>query len=135
MGAFAPTDYDSTENHIPGSASTNPKPPVIDLVHLARQSLGDQELELELLDMFERQAARIIARLTGSPASPKTMSDLAHTLKGSAAAIGAERVAEKAALLEALWGGPAPGEGAAEALSDLAGAVEEARAVILKLIA
>jgi HPt (histidine-containing phosphotransfer) domain-containing protein len=135
MGAFAPTDYDSTENHNPASVSTNPKPPVIDLVHLARQSLGDQELELELLDMFERQAARIIARLTGAPASPKTMSDLAHTLKGSAAAIGAERVAEKAALLEALWGGPAAAEGAADALSDLAGAVEEARAVILKLIA
>ena len=135
MGAFAPTDYDSTENHNSSSASVNPKEPIIDLVHLSRQSLGDQQLELELLDMFERQAARIIAQLTRAAASPKAMSDLAHTLKGSASAVGAGRVAEKAALLEALWAGPAPAEGAVDALCDLSGAVEEVRRAIRKLIA
>ncbi|HYC24864.1 MAG TPA: Hpt domain-containing protein [Roseiarcus sp.] len=135
MGAFASTDYDSTENHKLTTSLRDARAPAIDLVHLARQSLGDQELELELLEMFERQSARIITQLTGAAANPKTVSELAHSLKGSALAVGARRVAEKAALLEALWVGPAPGAGAAEALGELASAVEEARGAIRKLIA
>jgi len=135
MGAFAPTDYDSTDNHKARAPLSDARAPVIDLVHLARQSLGDQELELELLEMFEHQSARIISQLSRSGANPKAMSDLAHTLKGSALAVGAGRVAEKATLLEALWTGPAPAEGAADALAELAGSVEEARRAILKLIA
>lgn len=70
----------------------------IDLVHLARQTLGDRDLEIELLQLFERQAEQIIARLasdTGS-AERRWRLDLAHTLKGSARAIGATQVANAA---------------------------------------
>lgn len=79
------------------------KSPVIDLVHLARQSLGDRGLECELLALFERQAGQIIDRLTkrGSEDARKMRTDLAHTLKGSALAVGANRVAEAAADFEA----------------------------------
>ena len=37
--------------------------PAIDLVHLARQTDGDDALEAELLAMFDRQAAKIVAKL------------------------------------------------------------------------
>src|ERR1700691_2269812 len=66
--------------------------PVIDLVHLARQTLSDQTLEVELLDLFERQSARIVAQLRETRAGDaKTRGDLAHTLRGSALAVGAGR--------------------------------------------
>lgn len=71
--------------------------PAIDFGHLARQSLGDQALEVELMQLFDRQAARIAAEL-GMPdlakGSRAERGDLAHTLKGSARAIGAWRVAD-----------------------------------------
>jgi hypothetical protein len=41
--------------------------PPLDLVHLARQCLGDHELEAELLQLFRQQAPTLTARLSGSP--------------------------------------------------------------------
>lgn len=84
----------------PAGASEN-RP--IDLVHLARQSLGDRELERELLELFDRQAARIAAEinmpdLSGNCAAERR--DLAHTLKGSARAVGAWHVASMAQAYE-----------------------------------
>ncbi len=64
----------------------------IDLVHLARQTLGDRELEAELLALFDRQAARIAEQLK-NPAAGAASADLAHKLKGSARAVGANAVA------------------------------------------
>src|SRR5438309_1097539 len=62
--------------------------PIIDLVHLARQTLSDQALEVELLDLFERQSARIVAQLRETrDADAKIRGDLAHTLRGSALSI------------------------------------------------
>lgn len=71
--------------------------PVLDLVHLSRQTLGDTELECELLSSFEQQAGLILGRLNaGKSTALGLMADLAHTLKGSARAIGALGVAQKA---------------------------------------
>jgi HPt (histidine-containing phosphotransfer) domain-containing protein len=71
--------------------------PVLDLVHLSRQTCGDGALECELLTSFERQASLILARLQASQsAAIGFKADLAHTLKGSARAIGALGVAQKA---------------------------------------
>ena len=39
--------------------------PPLDLVHLARQCLGDHELEAELLAMFRLQAPALTAQLAG----------------------------------------------------------------------
>jgi HPt (histidine-containing phosphotransfer) domain-containing protein len=110
--------------------------PAIDLVRLARHCLGDQDLEQELLEMFDRQAARIVAQLTAAAlGDPKASADLAHKLKGSALAVGADRVAQAAGRLEALCG-DSPGRSAlAAALASLAATVSEAREAIVKLIA
>ncbi len=104
---------------------------VIDLSHLARQTLGDGALEAELLALFDNQAARIIAQLIEPEAGDaKTRSDLTHTLKGSALAIGAGEVARCAQAYEAACAtGPSR-----PALDDLIAAVAQARAAIARLL-
>ncbi len=110
--------------------------PIIDLVHLARQTMGDQALEIELLELFDGQSARIVAQLAGARAGDaKLRGDLAHTLRGSALAIGAGRVARTAQAYEALCAAEPPSEGVANAaLEALVEAVAEARAAIARLL-
>ena len=96
----------------------------IDLVHLARTTLGDRSLEREVLQLFDRQAALLIARM-GS-ATPDGVAIIAHTMKGSARGIGAWRVARAAEALEVACGSSEAGG----ALERLAAAADEARAVI-----
>src|ERR1043166_4649609 len=80
-----------------------PSPPLapddgpIDLAHLARMTLGDAALERQVLGMFASQSTNLIQKLATRPAEAGA---LAHTLKGSARAIGAFRVAECAEALE-----------------------------------
>src|SRR5215217_5208226 len=62
--------------------------PVLDLEHLSRHTAGDRALEGELLALFEAQCARLRPLLAAGP-SPAERADAAHTLKGSARAIGA----------------------------------------------
>jgi HPt (histidine-containing phosphotransfer) domain-containing protein len=70
----------------------------IDLGQLARMTLGDRSLEREILQLFDRQAGLLLARMhTGEPVVVAT---LAHTLKGSAASIGAAGVVLAAAAVE-----------------------------------
>jgi HPt (histidine-containing phosphotransfer) domain-containing protein len=64
----------------------------VDLVHLARQTLGDRTLEQQLLDLFDVQAAQIAEKLKTAEAGAAS-ADLAHKLKGSARAVGANDVA------------------------------------------
>lgn len=71
----------------------------IDLVHLARQTLGDQALEREILSLFLRQSQTLAARIRASTDVTQGR-DLAHTLKGSASAVGAWKVAEAADCVE-----------------------------------
>ena len=74
----------------------------IDLVHLSRQSLGDRGLERELLQLFDRQAEQIIARLGSDlgAGDRRWRRDLSHTLAGSARAVGALRVGQAASAYE-----------------------------------
>ena len=99
----------------------------IDLVHLARATLGDRSLEREVLQLFDRQSALLIARLRN--AGPDGVAMIAHTLKGSARGIGAWRVARAAEAVE-LAGGTESGA----ALERLAATTDEARAVIADLL-
>ena len=101
----------------------------IDLVHLARTTLGDRALEREVLQLFDRQSGILIARMR--TAAPAAITALAHTLKGSARGIGAWRVARAAERLE-LAG--ASGHPTAEALDGVAAASDEARTVIAELL-
>jgi len=101
----------------------------IDLVHLARTTLGDRSLEREVLQLFDRQSILLIARMR--TASPDAMAMLAHTLKGSARGIGAWRVARAAEALEQTGGN---GDEIGSALERLASVADEARAVIADLL-
>jgi HPt (histidine-containing phosphotransfer) domain-containing protein len=100
----------------------------IDLDHLRRMTLGDAGLEREVLGMFARQACQLAATLA---TAPPEASALVHTLKGSARAIGAMRVAEAAAGLEAAI---RDGEVPAQALGFLRDTVAEADAAIAALL-
>ena len=118
-------------------AAAVPSGRAIDLVHLARQSLGDKSLEIELLSLFERQAETILTRLM-QPASNgdrRWQMDLAHTLKGSARAVGAVRVAHAAHEHEVLLGGACSGGDLANSVARLETSVREAQSLIRDLIA
>jgi HPt (histidine-containing phosphotransfer) domain-containing protein len=107
-----------------------PSPPLapddgpIDIAHLRRMTLGDAALEREVLSMFSAQASRLVKALA---ALPPDASALAHTLKGSARAVGAFALGDAAANLETLirTGGNTEG-----ALSELDDAVTDARDAI-----
>jgi HPt (histidine-containing phosphotransfer) domain-containing protein len=58
---------------------------------------GEQGLEREVLELFLKQTGRLVAALDGLPAETGALS---HTLKGSARAIGAFRLADSAGALE-----------------------------------
>jgi HPt (histidine-containing phosphotransfer) domain-containing protein len=107
-----------------------PSPPLapddgpIDFEHLSRMTLGDAGLEQEVLAMFSAQSGKLIGALAALPADAPA---LAHTLKGSARAIGAMAVADAAARLEAAI---AAGFDPTSALADLDDAIAQTRAVI-----
>ena len=86
--------------------------PPVDLVHLARQTFGSADLEREVLQLFVRQGAPLVARIR--EASIGERGALVHRLKGSARSIGAHRVAEITEALEA----PDLAEGEARHLID-----------------
>jgi HPt (histidine-containing phosphotransfer) domain-containing protein len=100
----------------------------IDLVHLARTTMGDRSLEREVLQLFDRQSAQLIARMRSAAPDGRLM--LAHTMKGSARGIGAWRVARAA---EAVETAACPAE-AESALDRLTAASDEARALIADLL-
>jgi HPt (histidine-containing phosphotransfer) domain-containing protein len=107
-----------------------PSPPLapddgpIDIEHLQRMTLGDAGLKQEVLAMFSAQAVGLIGALAALPADAGA---LAHTLKGSARAIGAFQVADAAEELEALI---QSGDDPAQALAELDDAVAQARTAI-----
>lgn len=97
------------------------EPPVIDLVHLSRQTMGDAQLETELLGLFANQAKAIVQALAGPGATARSSpADLLHTLCGSARAIGSWSVAEQAERLEREVRHPDARGGTGERLDQLA---------------
>lgn len=76
-------------------------PPPIDRAHLARYTMGNVHLETEVLGLFATQAPEYLNLLQRSR-SAKDWRDAAHTLKGSARAVGAWHVAQSAEDAEAL---------------------------------
>ena len=111
----------------PGDRADNA---AIDRSQLSRMTFGDQSLEREVLQLFDRQAELLMERMNTS--GPAAIATLAHTLKGSAVGIGAGRVARAAAAAE-LVASHSPGE-CGEAIAELARSVEEARAQIAGLL-
>jgi HPt (histidine-containing phosphotransfer) domain-containing protein len=112
-----------------------PSPPLapddgpIDNAHLDRMTLGDIALEHEVLAMFSARAVGLIGRLAALPSDGRSSEGLtlAHTLKGSARAIGAFRVGDAAETLEAALRN---GDDSSEAIACLKDTVAEARTAI-----
>lgn len=101
--------------------------PILDRAHLHRMTGGVRALERELLHLFDTQCVVLLERM--ARAAPAAQATLAHTLKGSALGIGAMRVAEAAAQVEAA------DEHKTAALVRLNAAVQEARISIARLLA
>ncbi len=104
LGASGPLEADSNWDFPIGDDGGSP----LDLVHLARQCGGDQELEQELLGLFRLQSRALTAQLSDptsvlseSRANLDSKAKIAHKLCGSALAVGAQRVAGAARQIEA----------------------------------
>ena len=104
--------------------------PAIDRAHLKQMTFGDRGLERELLQLFDRQAELLLARMRAGEAA--VLATLAHTLKGSALGVGAAEVVRAAAATEAAAAG-LPAQRAA-ALEALAAAIAAARVEIAALL-
>lgn len=112
-------------DQLPDLSSTEPQErPSIDRAHLRRMTLGEAALEREVLAMFTVQTSALLGRFAAMPAEAAA---LAHTLKGSACAIGAFGVGEAAQALEEAIRARS---GVVRAMQGLVRAVDETQAAI-----
>ncbi len=102
----------------------------IDFDYLGRFTFGNRELEREVLYLFAQNAPIYLRNLCGAVSS-KAWHDAAHTLKGSARAVGAWRVARAAESAEKISFEAEPGRKAVAA-DQVSQAVEEAIAFIVQ---
>lgn len=117
------------ETAVPAGEARAARP--IDLVHLARQCLGDENLELEILRLFDKTLTTYFERLTLA----STFDDLAlnlHAIKGAAAGVGAWGIVDLAKSLEDDLRDARPLK--AERVADLGMAVEEVRGFIARML-
>jgi len=110
------------------AAGSDRRRAVIDEDHLGRMTLGDRRLERDVLEIFVRQTAIMLGRITG--AEPALAAAAAHTLTGSARGIGAWRVARAAEQLESVASGKSGAAALDEAVEELKSATMEASAAI-----
>lgn len=119
-----------------GPADTSSADP-IDRSYFARFTMGNAALEREVLELFAAQAPVYLGRLRAARIA-KDWKDAAHTIKGSASAIGAWRLARMAEMAEKIDIGAevARTEGyREEALGAVAEAIEEVCRHIARLLA
>ena len=103
----------------------------IDMVHLAKQTLGDRGLEGEVLRMFDEMSRTYFARIERSTSVDELLRHL-HTLKGAAAGIGARAIADLSATAELEFKAGMPVN--PERIDDLEMAVQECSAFIGELL-
>lgn len=106
----------------------------VDLVHLARYTLGDRSLEREVLKLFLTQSRIYLSRLE-SAADDKTWRDTAHAIKGSARGIGAWHVASAAEAVELLKGQALKSDRKKHAIAELGNHIQEVNGYIEALLA
>ena len=126
----ASTGEISSRPAAPGLRALPADEPAIDLVHLARQTDNDPALEEELLALFDRQSASLLAQLLDEEATARNRADAAHMLRGSALAMGAGAVARATQAFETALERGGAGVSELEALEQ---AVGQARAAIARL--
>lgn len=103
----------------------------VDMAHLARYTLGDVALEREVLGMFCTQSVSYLEQLRAAT-SHKDWSDAAHSLKGSARAVGAWRTERAAEHIEELWE-DIPLEARSARVDELEASIQEAAAFVAGL--
>ena len=81
-----------------GEASDTRRSRPIDLAHLSKQTMGDRDLEHDVLGLFAEQAQTVRKQI--GKAEIKDRLFLAHALKGSARGVGAFAIAECACAIE-----------------------------------
>lgn len=70
----------------------------IDREHFEAATFGDRTLQREVLELFDAQAAKLLAVIGASEGTAR--GEAAHTLKGAARGIGAFAVADAAEAIE-----------------------------------
>lgn len=128
--AFGPEDPRGpriTRQHESASDESAPQiAPPIDLDHLRRYTFGDALLEREVLELFAIHAPGILTEMR-SAGSRSSLQRAAHSLKGSALAVGAWDIARRAEQLEAC---PARLDETGSLLEGLEHAIDRARRFI-----
>jgi HPt (histidine-containing phosphotransfer) domain-containing protein len=81
-----------------GETSDTRRSRPIDLAHLSKQTMGDRDLERDVLGLFAEQAQSVRKQI--GKAEIKDRLFLAHALKGSARGVGAFAIAECACAIE-----------------------------------
>lgn len=104
----------------------------IDLVHLAKQCLGDENLELEILRLFDTTIKTYFSRLQLATAFDDLAINL-HSIKGAASGVGAWTIADLAKAMETELRDGRPIK--SERIDDMGMAVEEVRAFISRMLA
>lgn len=117
--------YQQLESAVP-IASAPEAAPSIDLDHLRRYTFGDERLEREVLELFFANAPGMVTEIRAAR-DEASWRRAAHSLKGSALAVGAWGVARRAEQAEAA--AARHGE-AGDVLAGLDDAVEQARRFI-----
>jgi HPt (histidine-containing phosphotransfer) domain-containing protein len=119
----------SIETSIDGPCLQQPMPaPPVDLEHLSRYTLGDRALEQEVLQLFAAELPVMLERLR-SANTDRAWREAAHTIKGSARAVGAWKIAGLAEEAERL----VMDDGRRAAVGQLRVSVEEAVRFIMSL--
>lgn len=85
----------------------------IDRTYLARFTMGNDALEQEILELFAAQAPHYLHRLR-TAATDADWKEAVHTIKGSAAAVGARQLQRRAELAERIDTRLAPADGKAQ---------------------
>ncbi|MCZ4345847.1 Hpt domain-containing protein [Devosia sp. J2-20] len=103
----------------------------IDLVHLAKQCLGDAHLECEILRMYDATVKTYFSRLKLASSFDELAMNL-HSIKGASGGVGAFSVADlaKAAEVELQAGRPL----SSERVDDLGMAIEEVSGFIARML-
>lgn len=110
----------------PRAAASTPLTAPLDLTHLRRFTVGNKALEREVLELFSAQAPKTLHAMQCA-STEKAWRDAAHTLKGSAFAVGANEIARTAAEAELARGEP---QRWSEIIARLDAAIREAQAFI-----
>jgi len=104
----------------------------VDLVHLAKQCLGDEALELEILRLFDTTIRDYYGRLQMA-ASFDDLTLVLHSIKGAAGGVGAWAVADLAKAMEHEIRNGRPLT--QERIADLGLVVEDVRDFISRMVA